>query len=108
MTRSVLTDAVTTITSRMARGDKPYRVYRGGRAKGRVPLQRRADPPPRPGTRQKPVRQVSAQPPVRRRRPRWGRRITLVLGLLVLVLVAWEIGRASGRERVEISGGAVS
>ena len=30
--------AAGTLTRRMARGEKPYRVYRGGRAKGKVPL----------------------------------------------------------------------
>ena len=36
-----------TITAPMAQGDKPYRVYRGGRTKGRVPLQRRVEQTPR-------------------------------------------------------------
>ena len=34
------THVAATITARMPEQEKPYRVYRGGRAKGRVPLQR--------------------------------------------------------------------
>jgi len=67
--------------------DKPYRVYRGGRAKGRVPLSRdtaagRARPagtPPAP---------PGAAPGRRRRRGRW---IGLGLGLLLALLVAWGV-----------------
>jgi LCP family protein required for cell wall assembly len=76
----------------MARGDKPYRVYRGGRTKGRVPLQRRAEQtaPPRDG---RPARRVStptpATPPGRRRG--WGRRIALTLLVVVLLVIAWVI-----------------
>jgi polyisoprenyl-teichoic acid--peptidoglycan teichoic acid transferase len=65
----------------MAEGDKPYRRYRGGRVKGRVPLERAK----RAGT-------APAQPagePSKRRR--WGRWIALtLLGILVL-LVAWGV-----------------
>jgi LCP family protein required for cell wall assembly len=63
----------------MAVGDKPYRLYRGGRTKGKVPLERRT----RPGTPTKP-----AGPEAPRRR-RWGLWIALgFVGLLVLV-IAW-------------------
>jgi polyisoprenyl-teichoic acid--peptidoglycan teichoic acid transferase len=73
----------------MSGGDKPYKVYRGGRTKGKVPLphrrgreQRRAertDGPPRyPGP---------GPPPVRR--PRWGRRVGVALLVLFLLLVVW-------------------
>jgi LCP family protein required for cell wall assembly len=66
--------------------DKPYRVYRGGRAKGRVPLardtaagRRRPDTAPTPpGT-------------APRRRRRTGRWIGLGLALLLVLLVAWAV-----------------
>jgi polyisoprenyl-teichoic acid--peptidoglycan teichoic acid transferase len=69
----------------MAEGTKPYRLYRGGRTKGRVPLERRAKPAPK-------------QPPTTapRRRPRWGLWIALgAVGLLVLVLVWGLLGYLS-------------
>ena len=37
-----------TITPRMAVGDKPYRLYRGGRKKGKVPLSSTSRPPTQP------------------------------------------------------------
>ena len=66
----------------MAEGTKPYRLYRGGRVKGRVPLERRT----RPGS--KPSVAPDARPPRRRRVWLW-----VVLGLLgVLVLaLAWGV-----------------
>ena len=77
----------------MARADKPYRVYRGGRVKGRVPLQRRVEPAPRrdgrrPGRAATPA--PATTPPPRRRRG-WGRRVALALGVLLLLFVAWAI-----------------
>jgi len=75
----------------MPREEKPYRVYRGGRQKGRVPLQTR---PTRAPVR--PDRDGTAYPgpgPVKpRRRWTWGRTIWLVLGLLLLLLIAWAVG----------------
>jgi hypothetical protein len=74
--------------------DKPYRVYRGGRAKGRVPLTRheakgRSDA----SARAKP------SPGKRRRVGRW---IVLALVLLLVLVVAWGVGSylaiASGGE----------
>ena len=57
----------------MADGDKPYRVYKGGRVKGKVPSVPRPD-------RSRPA---EAQLRETDDRPRWGRRI----GLAVLALV---------------------
>ena len=73
----------------MAQGDKPYRVYRGGRAKGRVPLQRRvAQTPRRDGGR--PDRPVApAHPGSAARRRRWPRRVGLALVLLFLLVLVW-------------------
>ena len=63
--------------------EKPYRLYRGGRAKGRVPLQRHtprseAAKPSEPG-----------RAPATRRR--WGRWIASGLALLVLLVLAWGV-----------------
>jgi LCP family protein required for cell wall assembly len=77
-----------------ASGEKPYRVYRGGRTKGKVPLQRREREARRA------VRSDGGGPgriverPPRRRRRLWlgwtGRRWTLVTILVLVVLfVIW-------------------
>src|SRR5215210_7451956 len=71
--------AAATIPGRMADGEKPYRVYKGGRSRGKVPLT------PRP---EKEQGRRAAQPRVPGR-PRWGRRIGITLALLFLLLVVW-------------------
>jgi LCP family protein required for cell wall assembly len=61
----------------MAEGQKPYRLYRGGRKKGKVPLGQARRPATQPTT-----------PGGPRRRRRWGLWIPLaVVGLLLLTLV---------------------
>jgi polyisoprenyl-teichoic acid--peptidoglycan teichoic acid transferase len=72
--------------------EKPYRVYRGGRTKGKVPL------PPRPGRVTLP-RPGDGEPGLgtdyrgpslgRTRRRRWGLYIALGLGVVVLLVFAW-------------------
>jgi polyisoprenyl-teichoic acid--peptidoglycan teichoic acid transferase len=65
----------------MADGEKPYRLYKGGRTKGKVPTT------PRPERREaSPDRHAPGA-----RRPRWGRRIGLVALVLVVLLVAWAV-----------------
>jgi polyisoprenyl-teichoic acid--peptidoglycan teichoic acid transferase len=64
----------------MAEGDKPYRVYKGGRTKGKVPVATR------PG-RSRDGARVDRQPATRR--PRWGRRIGLAVLLVVVLMVVW-------------------
>jgi len=64
----------------MAEGDKPYRVYKGGRTKGKVPVATR------PG-RSRDGARVDRQPPTRR--PRWGRRIGLAVLLVVVLMIVW-------------------
>jgi polyisoprenyl-teichoic acid--peptidoglycan teichoic acid transferase len=64
--------------------DKPYRVYRGGRAKGRVPLTRNVSP----GSAQPPGSPAGPSTPGRRR---WGRWVVVGLLVLLLLLVAWTI-----------------
>jgi hypothetical protein len=71
----------------MATGEKPYRVYRGGRVKGRVPLERpQSRRPDRNG-------RAPREPRVRRPRRRWSwkRRIGLTLVALLVLLVVWAI-----------------
>jgi polyisoprenyl-teichoic acid--peptidoglycan teichoic acid transferase len=64
----------------MADGEKPYRLYKGGRAKGKVP------------TAPRPERQERGPRPARTTgRPRWRRRILLAVLTLALALVAWTV-----------------
>jgi polyisoprenyl-teichoic acid--peptidoglycan teichoic acid transferase len=77
-----------------APGEKPYRLYRGGRTKGRVPTVGR---PEKARTRErterdgrKRYRGPGPKPTARRpRQIRWGREITIALVLIVLFFVAW-------------------
>jgi LCP family protein required for cell wall assembly len=74
----------------MGRGDKPYRVYRGGRVKGKVPLQRKVEQQPRDGrARTRPAAPIVAPKPARRRKRAWGRRVAIGVVLLLLLLIAW-------------------
>jgi polyisoprenyl-teichoic acid--peptidoglycan teichoic acid transferase len=70
----------------MAAGEKPYRVYRGGRVKGKVPLQTR---PGRDGG----ADTGRPKEPRERRRPRrawsWRRRILVALVGLILLFLVW-------------------
>jgi len=70
----------------MATGEKPYRVYRGGRVKGRVPLERPQTRPDRNGREPR-------QPKIRRPRRRWSwkRRIGVALLVLLVLIVVWGI-----------------
>ena len=95
MTR-VPAKVVGTLLSRMAPDEKPYRVYRGGRVKGKVPAP--AKTPPRPS--RSASRRQSAQtrrPRTRRdwrrylRRPPWRRVIPLGLLVLLVLVVAWGV-----------------
>jgi LCP family protein required for cell wall assembly len=62
----------------MADGEKPYRVYKGGRVKGKVPTA------PRPERAEREPRVAKAGG-----RPRWRRRIGLGAALLAVLLVVW-------------------
>jgi LCP family protein required for cell wall assembly len=93
----------------MAGGEKPYRVYRGGRAKGKVPTLPRRERPAGAWN----GRGEAARVPELERKPRrrfgWGRRIGLALVLLLLVLIAWAVtsylafrsGVAEANDRLE-------
>ena len=63
----------------MAEGDKPYRLYRGGRKKGRVPLQTTASAANVPDSKPRPPR----------RRRRWGRWVTAGLASVLVLAIAW-------------------
>jgi LCP family protein required for cell wall assembly len=65
----------------MPEQEKPYRVYKGGRAKGRVPLQR-------PATTQH-SDSDSATTPRKPRRRRLGRRIALALAVVLILGIVW-------------------
>jgi len=76
----------------MAHGDKPYRVYRGGRAQGSVPLKRKDRPSG--------GRKTTPASPAKHRRwlPRWSlrgggwkRRIVIALAVVFLFLLTWTL-----------------
>jgi LCP family protein required for cell wall assembly len=71
----------------MAREEKPYRVYRGGRAKGKVPTVR----PARVRSHDERDGRAEYRGPgtATPKRPHWGRRIAIALGLIVVFLIVW-------------------
>ncbi|HEX7256398.1 MAG TPA: LCP family protein [Gaiellaceae bacterium] len=90
----------------MAREDKPYRVYRGGRASGGVPTLPRAPKPERrkktPRRAPKPQRYAGPGPAKRPRRFGTGRIIFLVVLALLLFLIGWTVaGYLSVRRGME-------
>jgi LCP family protein required for cell wall assembly len=89
----------------MARADKPYRVYKGGRAKGGVPtLTRRPRATPRrPVEESRPPERYRGPGPVRReRRFGPGRIVAIAIPLLVLLLIGWTVaGYLSVRSGVQ-------
>jgi LCP family protein required for cell wall assembly len=76
----------------MAQGEKPYRVYRGGRVKGRVPTlpkpERAAPRPERKPTRFKGPGPKAQAP---KGKANWRRRILIVVVLLFVLLIVWAI-----------------
>ncbi|HYZ19162.1 MAG TPA: LCP family protein [Gaiellaceae bacterium] len=75
----------------MPEGEKPYRVYRGGRVRGRVPTLPKPERAPSRDGRRPPRLRYPGPGPRREteRRPNWRRRILLVLGALFLLLIVW-------------------
>jgi len=65
----------------MADGDKPYRLYKGGRTKGKVPSA------PRPERAERAGRQRADET----KKPRWGRRVGVLLLLVTVLLVVWVV-----------------
>ncbi|HEU0248108.1 MAG TPA: LCP family protein [Gaiellaceae bacterium] len=83
----------------MAEGTKPYRLYRGGRKKGRVPLERAT----------RPATQPSRTPTSGRRRRRWGLWIALALLGFVVLFAAWgALGYRSFSSGVDQANGRLS
>ena len=68
-----------------APGEKPYRVYRGGRTKGKVPLSRPD------GKREAGRSGGGASPRRARRRWTWKRWLVLVVPTLILLLAIWTV-----------------
>jgi LCP family protein required for cell wall assembly len=97
---AVTRHAAATISSRMPADDKPYRLYRGGRSKGRVPLQRHLTPPKeRASADPGPPSAPTGRPPRRRRVGRW---IALSAAVLAVLLVVWGVaGYLSFRSGVQ-------
>ena len=79
----------------MAGEEKPYRVYRGGRTKGKVPLQTRPGrPTPRPkrdGRLRRRPRYPGPGPKQQPRRPRWRRRLGITLVVLLVLFFVWAV-----------------
>jgi len=79
-----------------ASGEKPYKVYRGGRTKGKVPLARNDGRDSKTGKKQESFRGDgggSGRQVVRRQRRRWTWRrwVPLLLVVLIVVLAAWGV-----------------
>ena len=77
-------------------GEKPYRVYRGGRQKGRVPTVGRPEksPPRAKAERDGRSNYRGPGPKTTARRPRqirWGRELTIALVLIVAFFLAWSV-----------------
>jgi polyisoprenyl-teichoic acid--peptidoglycan teichoic acid transferase len=76
----------------MAQGEKPYRVYRGGRVKGRVPTLPKPERAA-PRTDRKPGRfkGPGPKPQAPKGKPNWRRRILIAVALLFVLLIVWGI-----------------
>src|SRR4051812_26616536 len=80
----------------MAREEKPYRVYRGGRAKGKVPAAPRQARQQRSGAGGRDGgSRVEYRGPGGAKRgggnPRWGRRIGIGFAVLALLVLVWAV-----------------
>ena len=75
----------------MARQEKPYRVYRGGRQKGKVPLQTRSGRGSVRATREDGSSYRGPGPIKQRKRWSRGRKIGIFLSALLLLIVVWAV-----------------
>lgn len=102
----------------MPEGEKPYRLYRGGRRRGKVPA------PPGPKRERKPKSEGGARYPGpgpapkatrKRRRFRWGRWLALLVALFAAWVIVWctagylsfESGVSSANKRLDREARAV-
>lgn len=77
--------------------EKPYRVYKGGRQKGKVPAPPRPERAPKQpaesaagsGAGGRRTYRAGGRPPRRRRRRRWLRILLVLVGLFLVWVVAW-------------------
>lgn len=72
----------------MAREEKPYRVYRGGRTKGKVPTRSRSSRVRAADGGRSEYRGPGGGAP---RRPRWGRRVALAILVIIVLFVVWAV-----------------
>jgi LCP family protein required for cell wall assembly len=79
-------------------GEKPYRLYRGGRVKGRVPTSGAQTPPPRGPRLERDRRDRRRRPGAKpaavgqgARKVRWGREIGIAIVLVILFFVFWAL-----------------
>jgi polyisoprenyl-teichoic acid--peptidoglycan teichoic acid transferase len=75
----------------MAREEKPYRVYRGGRSKGKVPTVRPARVRSRDEGKGAGAADYRGPGTGTPKRARWGLRIGTAFGALVLLLIVWGV-----------------
>jgi polyisoprenyl-teichoic acid--peptidoglycan teichoic acid transferase len=75
----------------MPAGEKPYRVYRGGRVKGKVPTLPRPERARRDANGRGPAPTTPAPGGPKRRRPGWGKLVALALGTLLLLFLVWGV-----------------
>ena len=76
----------------MAQGEKPYRVYRGGRVKGRVPtLPKPERAAPRADRRPGRFKGPGPKPQAPKGKPNWRRRILIGVALLFVLLIVWGV-----------------
>jgi len=74
----------------MAQGEKPYRVYRGGRVKGRVPtLPKPERAPARDGRKPTRFKGPGPKPQRPKGRPNWRRRVLVGVVLFFVLLLVW-------------------
>jgi len=78
------------------RGEKPYRVYRGGRTKGRVPSVGRPEKSAKRAAADGDGRSRYRGPgpktsPRRPRQIRWARELTIALVVVVAFFLAWAV-----------------
>src|SRR5687768_15679686 len=76
----------------MAQGEKPYRVYRGGRVKGRVPtLPKPERAAPRTDRKQPRFKGPGPKAQKPKGKPNWRRRILVGVLVLFVLLIAWGV-----------------